>query len=292
MHHHTGFSAWVTIDGKEATEYDVETSEDQKTVTCWIPSELGKRFSVNWTNTSYFNDTLGHVNTDGTSCGGIILYGSSAPKSAKKVGVDSETSLQPFIFSSLDLTDDDAFLGGSESLHKELGVIQLCIIPIRVTQRNVPAIGASLSEMNVHERAKKAVTQQIMLAPTEKLAKQQVFCSSQRTGPDLVKFCFKYRPIDVLQANGIAPLPPRPKRKASVDPPRATPDEDLTDAEEEKNLRHKLKALEAKRLKKEKKPPVKREFEADAVIDLTQPNKRVKWEEKRPFLSGEVIDLT
>lgn len=36
------FKAWITIDGKEAVEYDVQTSEDQKTVTCWIASELGK----------------------------------------------------------------------------------------------------------------------------------------------------------------------------------------------------------------------------------------------------------
>ena len=42
MLHWKEFSAWVTIDGKEVVEYDVETSEDEKTVTCWIASELGK----------------------------------------------------------------------------------------------------------------------------------------------------------------------------------------------------------------------------------------------------------
>jgi hypothetical protein len=42
MLHWKEFSAWVAIDGKETLEYDVEISEDQKTVTCWIASELGK----------------------------------------------------------------------------------------------------------------------------------------------------------------------------------------------------------------------------------------------------------
>lgn len=36
------FFAWVSIDGVEAPEYGVEISEDQKSVTCWIASELGK----------------------------------------------------------------------------------------------------------------------------------------------------------------------------------------------------------------------------------------------------------
>jgi hypothetical protein len=42
MLHWQEFSAWVTIEGVEAPEYAVEVSEDEKTVTCWIPSELGK----------------------------------------------------------------------------------------------------------------------------------------------------------------------------------------------------------------------------------------------------------
>jgi hypothetical protein len=36
------FRAWVSIDGTEAQEYGVEHSEEDKKVTCWIPSEEGK----------------------------------------------------------------------------------------------------------------------------------------------------------------------------------------------------------------------------------------------------------
>ncbi|KAJ7645868.1 hypothetical protein B0H17DRAFT_1103672 [Mycena rosella] len=300
MHHHTGFSAWVTIDGKEVIEYDVETSEDQNTVTCWIywiPSELGKRFVVHWKNSVYRHDTLGHVSMDGTWAAGQFIRHRmpSLPAATHCDGVSDGTSVKLFVFSSLELTDDDAFLGGSESLHQELGVIQLSITPVQITgASDKTPKSRSLSEMKVHERAKKAVTQQIMSAgQAEQLAKPKTYSSWKRTGPDLVKLCFKYRPLDVLQANGIAPLPPRLKRKASAESLRApTPDEDLVDTKEEKNLREKLNEQEAKGIKKEKKPPVKREFEAGAVIDLTLPSKRVKRAEKRPFVSGEVIDLT
>lgn len=36
------FSAWIVIEGEEAQEFNVEASEDEKKVSCWIPSEVGK----------------------------------------------------------------------------------------------------------------------------------------------------------------------------------------------------------------------------------------------------------
>lgn len=36
------FSAWITIEGTEAKEFSIEVSEDEKKVTCWIASEVGK----------------------------------------------------------------------------------------------------------------------------------------------------------------------------------------------------------------------------------------------------------
>ncbi|KAJ6508070.1 hypothetical protein DFH09DRAFT_275507 [Mycena vulgaris] len=296
-----GFSAWVAIDGQEAPEYDVEISEDQKSVTCWIPSELGKTFSVHWTNAAYSHDTGGFISMDGNLCGGrMIIQGHvTLPITTHLAGITDGpgTNIRPFVFSSLELTDDDAFLPMSgASLHQELGAIQLSITPIRVAEAVPLARPSSLSEIKVHERAKKVVTQQITLGKSKPLAKPEVTRSWQRTGPDLVKFIFKYRPMDILQANGIVPLPPQITRTASPEPERApTPDDDR---EEARILRARLNALEAKLVKKEKekKPRVKRELAdgAGTVIDLTQEprSKRVKLEANRPFISGEVIDLT
>lgn len=36
------FSAWVTVDEGELTQYAIQYSEDNKQVTCWIPSATDK----------------------------------------------------------------------------------------------------------------------------------------------------------------------------------------------------------------------------------------------------------
>ncbi|KAJ7020007.1 hypothetical protein C8F04DRAFT_925977, partial [Mycena alexandri] len=219
MLHLREFSAWVSIDGeKEASEYNVEISDDKETATCWIASELGKKFSVNWTNSSYRGDTLGSVKMDGNSCGGKILYGRTLPSTAVKDGIaDGAYAIKPFVFSSLSLTDDDAYLGGGTSNQlQDLGVIELSIHPVRVSMtRHGAANGPSrdLSALKVHERSKKAVTQQVTFG----LARPTQFVHATRAGPDMVTFCFKYRPLDILRANGIAPQGTQLKRKASVE---------------------------------------------------------------------------
>ncbi|KAJ7933800.1 hypothetical protein B0H13DRAFT_1592038 [Mycena leptocephala] len=106
MLHCKEFSAWVSIEGKVTEEYGVEISEDQKSVTCWIPSELGKKFSVQWKNESYYHDTRGRVKMDGNYCGGKVIYARKIPKSTFLAGVSDGATLKPFIFSSLELTGE------------------------------------------------------------------------------------------------------------------------------------------------------------------------------------------
>ncbi|KAJ6594448.1 hypothetical protein B0H19DRAFT_1095537 [Mycena capillaripes] len=295
MLHWKEFSAWVTIDGEEVAEYNVETSEDAKTVTCWIASELGKKFSVCWKKSYWPQDVTGYTKVDGIGCGGKVLQGLNPTYTVNHNGATDGRIVKPFMFSWLELTDDDALLGSSS--HPELGLIELTITPIKVIERNVVLTLASIAPAKVHERSKKAVTQQITLAEPELLPMPQSSVRTQRTGPDLVTFSFKYRPIDILRANGIAPSSLKRKASAEPEPPRAqTPgdSEDLADMQEAQVLREKLKALEAKLQKREKKPKIK--SDAGAVIDLTQEssrsNKRVKLEGKRSFISGEIIDLT
>ncbi|KAJ7282750.1 hypothetical protein C8J57DRAFT_50938 [Mycena rebaudengoi] len=299
MLHFNEFSAWITIDGVDAPEYNVEVSHASNTVTCWIASELGKTFTVNWRNGSYYaNDVAGYIRADGSFCGGSICRAASVPSTIVKRGVEDGVVLRPFTFSSLTLTDDDAFLGES-SAHQDLGVIELSLTPIEVLHDTVLAKNHDLAVVKVHERAKKAVTQQITLGAPEYtgIAKQNTK-TVRRKGPDLAKMTFKYRSLDILRANGIAPLPDKLKRKASVPLERnSTPDDDDGDAEEARNLRDKLKALEAKQTKKNGKKPVKREQNVGSdIIDLTQGasgSKRVKLERvPAPFVAGEIIDLT
>ncbi|KAF7374308.1 hypothetical protein MSAN_00314000 [Mycena sanguinolenta] len=39
---------WVSVDDAELSEFAVEYSGDEKEASCWIPSECGKNFSINW----------------------------------------------------------------------------------------------------------------------------------------------------------------------------------------------------------------------------------------------------
>ncbi|KAJ7267647.1 hypothetical protein B0H12DRAFT_1045718 [Mycena haematopus] len=284
-----GFSAWVCIEGKEAPEYDVEISEADKTVTCWIASELGKKFSVHWKNSSVSGGTVGELKMDGTNCGGKLM---EFPSTASKTGFTDGTTLKPFMFSSLTLTDDDTYLGGNSL--PDLGVIELVIYPAYVPKTRPsyrPAAPCALSALKVHERSKKAVTQQISFAQAERLAKPINFVSPKRTGPDLVKFLFKYRPIDILRANGIAPLLAQPKPLTPAPLSEASTPAPPSEA--------------IKRVKKENKPLIKPEpeagqskkwagvkREASDVIDLTQDSSRGKRKKLEGFIQGEVIDLT
>ncbi|KAJ6498911.1 hypothetical protein C8R45DRAFT_980349 [Mycena sanguinolenta] len=288
------FAAWVSIDGTEAQEYGLEVSDDQKSVTCWIASELGKKFSVHWTNTSYDCDTQGKVYVDGNDSGGLVLLARKLPATATKLGATDTISVKPFVFSSLELTDDDAFLGGPS--YQQLGLIELRIHEIKDAKKELNSTTkflTSLSEIKVHERSKKAITQQITLAERELLSKP-LATLSYRLGAELAKFSFKYRPADVLRANGIIPASQQLKRKASAEPLRSpSPEYDQADAERAKVLRDELAALEAKRLKTEKKPRVKDDPD---ILDLTQDRKKkvkkVKKESKPTFIQGEIIDLT
>ncbi|KAJ7761011.1 hypothetical protein B0H16DRAFT_557321 [Mycena metata] len=275
------FSAWISIDGKAATEYDVEISDDKKTATCWIASELGKRFSVHWVNSSYRGDTSGHVKMDGNSCGGKIIFGRTLPTTAVKDGVpDGPYAVKPFVFSSLSLTDDDAYLGGGPGTSnqlQDLGLIELSIIPVRVSASRQHAAAnpaRDLSALKVHERSKKAVTQQVTLGQSEGLARPLSFSHTTRAGPDLVTFRFKYRPLDILRANGIAPQGTQQlKRKASVE---VSVDEDVKPS-----------------VKKEKKPRVGVKYESGGVIDLTEDDPPVRRKKvKLEGFSGQIIDLT
>ncbi|KAJ7761012.1 hypothetical protein B0H16DRAFT_557407 [Mycena metata] len=294
MLHFKEFSAWIMIEGKEAPEYDVQVSEDEKTVTCYIAAEIGKKFSVHWKNASYNQDTSGRVKTDGNACGGKILRCGSLPQVTSKHGVsENATSIRPFVFSPLELTDDDAFLAGSSYQLEKLGLIELTIVPVVVLgEMSRSTVNEhSIPDIKLHERSKKAVTQQVSLAEPA-FRKPAPTNSTSRAGPDLVTFSFRYRPADVLRANGIMPPVPQPKRKASAELLRAqTPDDAdvLAEAEEERNLRERLQALEAKRLKRETKPRVK--SESDAVVDLTRTRDRKKVK-LGGFVPGEVIDLT
>ncbi|KAJ7646773.1 hypothetical protein FB45DRAFT_732843 [Roridomyces roridus] len=277
-------SAWITIDDEKLTEYDVH--KVGKTMTCWIPSELGKTFSVHWKNDGFKKNPFGEIAVDGIDCAGMVIESNSLPFSAECSGMRGGATYRPFIFSALKLTDDDDFL--EQPLNKNFGSIVVRIYPVKflAPRRRVRGSGASepgpsLPKLTVHERSKKASAHQITLG-TWLTPSRRRRIELRRAGPDVVKFCFKYCPLDLLQANGIAPAPEGSKRlfKRKKTP---TPEPESSDEEDEEDLANEAE-MRALRTRVKSEP---------RVIDLTRPKKRVKLEGGRsqPF-TGEVIDLT
>ncbi|KAJ6498806.1 hypothetical protein C8R45DRAFT_980078 [Mycena sanguinolenta] len=249
------FNAWITVEGVEAPEYNVEVAENQLEVSCWIASEVGKPFTVNWTNISAPGLTGGGVQVDGHKCGFEAIASETRPLTLFMDGIaESNNSTRPFIFMPLELTDDDAYL--ESALHPQLGLIKLEIWRVDVGGGAfAPPTIAVPSAQKVHERSKKGMNQQVQFGDAIQHAQVQS-AQIRRVGQGpLVTFSFKYRSLDLLRANGIAPQAERTqKRKASCTPePESTasgaqePEEEVAKSKEQPDV------LSAKRSKRSHK---------------------------------------
>ncbi|KAJ7759325.1 hypothetical protein DFH07DRAFT_940100 [Mycena maculata] len=278
------FSCWVEVDGVKVSEYSPEYSADRKEATCWIPSEVNKKFSIHWTDSKAdrTRKIYGFVRIDGIDCGGRELI--FAKTGGKWIGTGhrdsvstSPTTRRPFIFGRQEITDDDNFLNAPISL--DLGTIQLAFEDV-VCYKTHPTLRqfVSLPPRKLHEQSKKAMGHSVQFgretrtwSPYQSTTTETVCDTVER----LAKFTFKYRPLDLLKANGIAPVdrPRLEKRAAAVE---VVPDED------EEAIASKIKALQdqlaAVQNKKQRLLPgrIKKEIKAETSI----------------FLPGEVIDLT
>ncbi|KAJ7451851.1 hypothetical protein B0H11DRAFT_1821790 [Mycena galericulata] len=288
-----GFSAWITIEGSnsKAEEFDAQTT--QKTVQCWIASEVGKRFTVHWSNISVPGMTGGRVLVDGNNCDGQILARDRRPTSTSMSGFnETTTSVRPFVFTSVDVTDDDAVL--ESSADERLGTIDLEIWTVERNHAG-PSTWTGMAApppQKINERSKKAATQQISFCdPVPRQPAKVIPC---RWTNRIVTFSFKYRSLDLLRANGIAPpLRDKGKQKA-VSPECGLSAEEDSDSEEARKLEARLSEIRTKRAQKNPKKRKIKDEDDSSLMDLTRPKKRIKLEDRKPvlFTPGEVIDLT
>ncbi|KAK1227288.1 hypothetical protein PQX77_009705 [Marasmius sp. AFHP31] len=171
------FSAWITIGGKTCEEYGVHTSEQTRTVTCWIAFEEGKEYQVNWMCNKFTAPVSIRVLVDGHSCGGMLLKAASDLPKDRRVQLTgmrtSHTTVARFTFSPLKTTDDDAFISTPDS--PELGDIKLTF------RNSQPTIGSG--------------PESFLEAPAEKPFMKQ------RRNAAAIRHA-------ILQANGNAPPPP------------------------------------------------------------------------------------
>ncbi|KAH7911396.1 hypothetical protein BJ138DRAFT_1179600 [Hygrophoropsis aurantiaca] len=317
-------SAWIAVDDDTELEpYGIEISPDTNTVTCWIVSEAGKKFSVNWKDCSPSRqrDLEGVVRLDGQKCGQTVTRRTN-PLHAKKSRVRlSPTLSRDIMFSDIQLTDDDAYL---ELSNANLGEVKLKLWHGTVTRKGVHKPRTEVTEVQkVHERTKKAGTHCVgfgEMVTTEPIRFSKFARSTTRP---LATFIFKYRGygaaifpllytcrlspmsflaayLDLLRANGIVP-PPQAQNsviasstknapESAAESSQAKNEDDDDDTEREiSTLKRKLESLESKR----KNSNGDRD-RAPQPRDRPIKRAKVKREHARKIFvpSGEVIDLT
>ncbi|KAJ7683637.1 hypothetical protein B0H17DRAFT_1073664 [Mycena rosella] len=292
------FSASVSVDGVKLSEYAVEQSADGKQVTCWIPSENDKQFCVKFKNTDARKTypVSSRVFVDGIKCGGRLLQirRDNVSKGSRDSVSTSADKRRPLTFSQQALTDDDAYLNAAIS--PDLGTIRVVfnhVNPLGTSKRWKGREGR-FQPQTLHERSKKAMGHSVQsdlfrLRATHSCSpfpcsrfgpefrQQNRRCHSEHI-EQLVTFVFKYRPIGLLRAEGIAPPAPRQERAATpTDILDLTMDADTDDDTEIKQLEARLGALKNKKKRVKREPgEVKKEIKSEEPI----------------FKPGEVIDLT
>ncbi|KAK0446143.1 hypothetical protein EV421DRAFT_1792689 [Armillaria borealis] len=198
MPHHDNFSAWITIEGVETEEYQVE--KDGNKVTCWIASEENKTFEI-------------HFKLHGAPVPlRVAPYVDGAKYSWKLVRSDphqqyefsgvriSETTRRPYKFSRLTLTDnDDAFNQSMQNvgdIEVEISRVQLHRIP----HTHGPRIYKPIPDAGEYsEKTKKGIDHQVDFGDpvvTHRTRPQEY--RSVPVGNPLVVFCFKYRPLSAF----------------------------------------------------------------------------------------------
>ncbi|KAG2364568.1 hypothetical protein BDR07DRAFT_777612 [Suillus spraguei] len=282
------YTAWISVDGKPLDTYAVETSLVTNEVTCWIPSEAGKEFSVHCQNTSAPGpDTIGaFVYIDGQGCHGSLFERWNVNHTVKiSHAFISDRITKSFVFSTVRLTgtsarrqfvgsmphccpDEDEFVDTSLA---DLGQIQVRVCRVALGEYYNPAQNQLQTEHKVHERSKKAVTHCVGLG-METMIPQTMLRKSQCIGHPLAKFTFKYRDRNLLKANGIMPVPAHLKRKASLE---------IID----------LTVNDVQAGSSRSTGPDRGEHNSQRIKETERRSKKVK-QEQRPSVFVEVIDLT
>ncbi|KAG1827167.1 uncharacterized protein BJ212DRAFT_1310621 [Suillus subaureus] len=93
---HRGFSACIISEGKPIPEYLVAVAENPNTISCWIPSEVGKTFSVYWRDEGTRMHSCAFITLDGFVVPGRFLFGEGeAWRNGVRSGPQTE---RPFMF--------------------------------------------------------------------------------------------------------------------------------------------------------------------------------------------------
>lgn len=200
-----GYKFWIEIDGKRAEQYQVEHSDD--VVSCYIASEVDKEFTIVLQKQQreamsveyYFHD----------DCIRRLFFKPEDCGNEKLSHTRTERGIQRFAFSSINFTDDERM--GVSSVPENLGMIRLMLYPVYKFESlglQEPNIFDMKAVSTISEKTKAVGFHSVSLRPPEKSTQlSNNKFNTWRTNPTKPWYTirFVYRPLVILQAQGIAP---------------------------------------------------------------------------------------
>ncbi|RDX42450.1 hypothetical protein OH76DRAFT_1411128 [Lentinus brumalis] len=204
-----GYEVWISCNGKPLAEYCVQPEgSDGKTIACFVPSECGKSFVIEWRDHVKQSHLRFVTNLDGKEVGGNrCIPGGKGHREGVRT---NPTTRKPFKFANLLTTDDEEEVGMTS--HEKLGEIMVGVSRIRAEYRSVQRSWNPKFHPTgaVHERSKKAGAHCVTLGEDRRIPTSRIQTRSTPLNPregDVARFIFRYRPLALLQAQGIVPLP-------------------------------------------------------------------------------------
>ncbi|KIK57678.1 hypothetical protein GYMLUDRAFT_228676 [Collybiopsis luxurians FD-317 M1] len=213
---HRGFSAWIVVDGLPVPEYLTAVNNKSNQVSCWIPGEEGKTFSVHWSDAGGKVDTCSFITLDGVVVPGRFLLGSGA---TYRSGVRTSKSTEaPFVFKSTQ--ENPSIIQGSPSSSSKLEAGMITLKIKRVT-RTAPRPANPYQDLSKLSQSQQQFGELYAgFGAESKSYEQSPFTwaihphdensSNSKKIATYVSFVFRYRTREFLQAQGIMDTEPVP----------------------------------------------------------------------------------
>ncbi|KAI0093449.1 hypothetical protein BDY19DRAFT_923767 [Irpex rosettiformis] len=239
----------IICDDKPLEEYHI-TMEGENSMSCWVASEAGKAFTVKINNRLLDVDFVCVMHIDGQLTNKRpVRRNTSDYLKGMRVG---NSQIRSYMFSPIRLTDNEEILEQGPRNLKDIG--KICLkwhrAKIELEQmgnvsqtENTRREGDGLEDGALHEKAKKLGGHRVILGVAQDMPEGSYIYSSasylDSIDAPYFTFTWRYRPKEILQAQGIMPndevQPPnakRPRPSASLEP-KAGPSKRLRENQEE-----------------------------------------------------------
>ncbi|KAF9479635.1 hypothetical protein BDN70DRAFT_684127 [Pholiota conissans] len=219
-----GFEACITVNNTPVNRFGAKYNSDRGgEATAWIPSEANKNFAIYFHKiTLDDHDYSMKLYLDGKKVHCSVLKKTSGTKLYRISCVPvSPTETRDFVFNAIEAPDVDTSLCNTSS---RIGEIKLVLQPVEIKKQTKPPASSFSPPLEIDlkpEQGARATVQSDLVhqvgyepqrpkLPSVITDKWLLFLE---TG-EAVNLAFKYRPLEVLQANGIVPRPSEPVNAA------------------------------------------------------------------------------